>query len=272
MNRAGRGILELSRVAGHTAVTRAQANSPLRLLNPRGANGSAWVFTSTFGGGLVAGDDVDLDILARAGTTTLLSTQASTKVYRACDGRTARQAMRATIEPGAVLAILPDPVSCFAGAHYEQRQRFDLDPSGTLVLVDWLNAGRAARGERWGFARYASRNDVHVGGRHVLADALVLDPADGPIDAPHRMGPYECLALLLLVGPAVADAAARVLETVAAEPVHRGTDLVVSASPLAGGVLLRAAGRTTELVARYLRDRLDFITPVLGDDPFRRKW
>src|SRR5947209_13174222 len=51
--RPGRGLVEFSRVAGRTTVTRARSASPLKLLCPRVRGPSAWVFASTYGGGLV---------------------------------------------------------------------------------------------------------------------------------------------------------------------------------------------------------------------------
>ena len=50
----GHGTLELQKVAGRTVVTRSQASSPLKLLTPRRRHPAAWVYTSTFGGGMVA--------------------------------------------------------------------------------------------------------------------------------------------------------------------------------------------------------------------------
>ena len=106
--RPGFGRIELTRVGGRTVVTRSRANSPLKLLAPRsGARGrAAWVFSSTYGGGLVAGDDVRVELRAGDGTAALLGTQASTKVYPAgAGGVGCRQALDATIGDGGVLVV-----------------------------------------------------------------------------------------------------------------------------------------------------------------------
>ena len=50
----GYGPRELQRVAGRTVVTRSQASSQLKLLTPRRRHEAAWVYTSTFGGCMVA--------------------------------------------------------------------------------------------------------------------------------------------------------------------------------------------------------------------------
>ena len=268
----GSGLIELSHVAGRTTVTRMRATAPLKLLAPRHHARCASVFTSTFGGGLVAGDHVDLHFRARAGTTCWLGTQASTKVYKSRAGVGASQSLHAVVEPGATLFSFPDPVTCFAGARYEQRQRFDVEPGGGLVALDWYTSGRKAHGERWAFDRYAARTDVFVAGDHVLADAVLLDSAQGPHDSKFHTGGFDCFATLAIVGQPVACLAEQVLAAVNAEPLAKSMSPLSGVSPLRGGIILRLAGEGPEAVARYLRRHLYGVEELLGDDPWARKW
>jgi urease accessory protein len=277
--RPGSGSIEFTRVGTNTAVTTARAQSPLKLLCPRSAGRSAWVFTSNYGGGLLAGDDVRLGIHGGEGTTSLLSTQASTKIYRSRSGAGARQSISARIEAGALCVVAPDPVVCFAGARFEQRQQFHLDESASLVLIDSLTSGRLARGERWAFSRYRSSNQIILGDRRIFRDTLLLDPADGPLVHPQRMGRIDCLAMALLIGPRVQPAAESLLASISAQPpgLDPATRLLVSASPIrvdgmSSGVVVRIAGGGTEPVGRYLKQILAFLCPLLGEDPWKRKW
>lgn len=268
----GSGLIELSHVAGRTTVTRMRATAPLKLLAPRHHARCASVFTSTFGGGLVAGDHVDLRFRARAGTTCWLGTQASTKIYKSRAGIGASQTLHAVVEPGATLFSFPDPVACFAGARYEQRQRFDIEPGGGLVALDWYTSGRKAHGERWAFDRYSARTDVFVDCDHVLADAVLLDAAHDAIGLKYRTGAFDCFATLVIAGDQVSHLVERVLDAVNAEPLRTSRSPISAASPLRGGMLLRVAGDGPESVARYLRRHLSAIEELLGDDPWARKW
>ena len=63
----GRGRVEIVRRGERSVVTRAVATSPLRLLTPRNHGRGAWVYTATYGGGLVDGDAIQLDISVGAG-------------------------------------------------------------------------------------------------------------------------------------------------------------------------------------------------------------
>src|SRR4029453_17248052 len=65
--RAGEGALAVAHSGVRSVVTRARAASPLRLLMPKNDGTAAWVYTSTFGGGLVGGDCIDLDVDIGAG-------------------------------------------------------------------------------------------------------------------------------------------------------------------------------------------------------------
>jgi urease accessory protein len=268
----GYGRLRAERVDGETAVTLSSATNPLKLLVPRSRGNCAWAFASTFGGGLLAGDQIDLHVEVAAGASLMIGTQASTKIYRSPHGVAAEQSLHATIADGASLLVLPDAVTPFATACYQQQQRFDVAPTGTLVLLDWLTSGRLARGERWAFSRYRSRNDIFLGNHHALGDALLLDNQHEPIDAPHRMGRFDCYATLVAVGPRVRDGAGELLTAISKSRVEQNTPLLVSASSLADGVIVRLLGRSTEQIGTYLREQLTFVWDIAGEDPWLRKF
>src|SRR5204862_7713297 len=81
-HRAGDAVLAVSMVHGLSAATTAWARSPLKLLTPRSRGESVWAYTSSFGGGMVAGDRTRLEVTIDAGARCFLGTQASTKIYR----------------------------------------------------------------------------------------------------------------------------------------------------------------------------------------------
>ncbi|HEX8912774.1 MAG TPA: urease accessory protein UreD [Humisphaera sp.] len=276
----GTGLVELAVVAGRTEVVRLRHESPLRLLVPRqrsAAPTSAWVVAGSYGGGLVAGDTLAVTLRAGPGTSALLGTQASTKVFRSAPGRrgvpgaTAAQRLAATLADGATLVAWPDPVTCFAGSRFEQVQRFDLDPSASLLAVDWLTSGRMARGERWAFARYRSETTISVGGATRVKDATLLDPADGPLDAVARTGGFDCLGMAWAVGPCFAGAAAGLQARLGRASIDPRRDVQFAVSPIDGGTVVRFAGRSTEAAWRWLREHLTDGLAAVGLDPWARR-
>jgi urease accessory protein len=164
---------------------------------------------------------------------------------------------------------IPDPVACFAGARYDQSARVELSPGASLVLVDAFTAGRSARGERWDFHRAETRTTVIRGGAPLLCDAIVLDPAHGDLRA--RMGRFDALATIVLIGPETAMLRDRALTPEA--PPRPAAPLLRAASPLGeDGAVVRLAGASVEGVTGAVRAILAGLAALLGDDPFARKW
>jgi urease accessory protein len=270
---AGSGEVRFRRVGGKTTVTRARANSPLKLLNPRSSGDSAWLFSSTFGGGLVAGDQISLDVDVGDGCSCLIGTQSATKVFRSPRGLAARQTLNVTMGDDAICVVAPHPVTCFAQARFVQRQRIETKSSSSLVLIDWLTSGRHASGERWAFDRYDSAADIFVDGRHVFRDALRLSEDYGPIDSPHRTGGFDCFAYAVVLGDAFEKRAQESIHKVGQQPVTMDAHppLMFAAGPLpAGGAIFRAAGSGTEIVGNWLLKQLSFVGDALGSDRWSR--
>mmetsp|Transcript_19097 Transcript_19097/g.32400 ORF Transcript_19097/g.32400 Transcript_19097/m.32400 type:complete len:367 (-) Transcript_19097:184-1284(-) len=223
-------------------------------------NECLWAYLLNFGGGLLQGDYIDLEVKVGPGCSLVLASQGSTKIFKTnragygddclanslagADGASgggrvapamATQVLRCVVEQGALLAVMPQPLTCFAGARYAQRQCFDLagDGSSSLLLVDWVTSGRMARGEEWAFKELSSCNQVRIGGRLVFLDALMLanedrnsDSADSleekassssstptGLTVKQRMGSCVVFGFVLMVGPALEAAAHRVRES-----------------------------------------------------------
>jgi urease accessory protein len=267
-DRAGSGRLLAALVAGQSAALACASSSPLRLLLPRPRGTAVWAVAASHGGGLVGGDTIRLDLELEPDARACLTTQAETKVYRSAN-LAGRQEVTARVASGGLLALLPEPVSAFAGSAYRQRQAFDLEPGASLVLVDTLVAGRAARGERWAFREYQSSNEVRVGGQLLLADSLRLAAGEGPPVA-RRLGDHDLLATIVLTGPLVAAPAAALLAALHALPPARD-GLLAAASPVGDGLLLRLASRSVEAGLAAIRRHLDFLPALLGEDPLSRR-
>jgi urease accessory protein len=264
----GQAKLEVELVFHQSAVTSAVASSPMKLLTPVARGKSVWAYTSSFGGGLVAGDQTQLEVKVSGGARCFFGTQSSTKVYRNPTALPCDHSTRAEVKEDSLLVFAPEPVQAFADSHYSQRQEFHLAPSAGLVLLDWFSAGRTARGERWAFKHLASRNDIFIGAERALVDSILLSSEE----LAAQMGRFNCLATLLLIGPPLQTTSKALSQQIAARPVEKRAALVCSASPLRDGILLRIAGEEVEAVRRELSGHLTFLRDILGDDPWARKW
>lgn len=263
--------LEVDLIEGRSAVVSSRSASPLRLLNPCSGGASAWVFQSSLGGGFVGSDDVSLDVDVRAGASLFLSSQASSKVYRAS---ASRYSLRARVEDSASLVVWPDPVVCFEGAGLEQRLSFELaSPRASLVCVDSMTAGRSARGEWWKMRRYSFRVSVGVNGEMTFNDAVVLSDSQGGL-VRERLDGVGALATVVIAGARLEGAGDALAALVRAAPLSRlPAGPLCTVSPIPFGWVLRLAAASQERLSVLLRGLLSPLTDaLLGDDPHARKW
>ena len=254
----GRGTL-VARLEGvRSVLALMRAASPLKFLQPTfPGTRSACACLLTFGGGLIDGDVVDVDLVVEPGATLVLFTQATTKAFK---GHT-RQNFRAEVH--GTLVFLPDPVAAFGGARYRQRVDITLHDQGSAVVLDGFTSGRAAYGERWAFDGLDLATCVRRDGALLVRDATRLDVADGPI-AP-RLDRYEALASVLAVGPRVQPVITSLLAPSIVTP-----DLVAAPSPLAArpGALVRIAATSPAVALAEARERLRNLPEIDVVDPF----
>lgn len=255
--RPGHGAIVASVSRGRTVLATAHANSPLRLVRPTfPGTTSAAVCLVTFGGGLVDGDAIDVELEVDRGATLVVFTQSSTKVFRGAS----RQALRAKVE--GTLVLLPDPVSAFAGARYAQTIDVALGADGACVLLDGFTAGRPAFGDRWAMDALELRTSVTHAGRAVLTDALRFDGGDGAIA--ERAGRFEAFATLIAVGRAVSPVISAIQRAEVAPPSR---DLVVAASPLPRAHALELPGAIARVAASSSARALAAVRSLLRDLP-----
>jgi urease accessory protein len=254
------------RTTDRSVVTRARSVAPLRLLTPASPGHAAWVYQSSLGGGFVGRDAIELDVDVAAGARLFLTSQASSKVYRRA---VSRCRLDAAIGEAGVMIAWPDPIACFAGAAFEQRQRFRLARSAGLVAVDAWTAGRIAHGECWAFDRLALRTEVAIEGAPVLAEAMLVSPVHGDLAA--RMGEARAFATIVIAGEQFAGAAHAIGRTIAARPATALPRIAASVWPW--GAVVRLAAKTTERLAAEIHALIGpTVRDALGADPFTRKW
>lgn len=218
----GRGIIELAHLTERTSVLRTVTYQyPLKLISPAASVASDGVhvqtiYLLTYGGGLVAGDTINVSISLASSTRLIMLTQGSTKIFKSpSQSMVSGQIMTIDIAIDAALCYLPDPVQPFEQSRFEQKQNYNIahDPdhgTGNLIALDWVCEGRTARGEKWTFSSYGSKNEVWVkpsqGSQRreklLLRDNILLDPSTElhTTFAP-RMDHLGVFGTLILYGP-----------------------------------------------------------------------
>ncbi|KAF2260155.1 UreD-domain-containing protein [Lojkania enalia] len=251
------------------------------------------VFLLTYGGGIVAGDSIDLNISLESRTRLVLLTQGSTKIFKTPNPSiVSRQHMTVKLAVDSALVYLPDPVQPFAQTAFSQSQIYNLeDGQGSLCACDWVTSGRSARGENWDIYEYRSRNEVwalspdfdgNSKKKLLLRDNLILDKTGQTNMAlSERMDGHSVFGTLIIRGPMFADLQKFFLGEFEALPriggrnwgdqvqmeLNRGEQwridrqqreksdgLVWSAANVRGFVLVKFASREVEGSRNWLRD------------------
>lgn len=193
---------------------------PLKLISPSptATQKSILVFLLTYGGGLVGGDQVQLQITIQPKAKLSMVTQGHTKIFKSASRDVVtRQRLSVVIGAGAALCLLPDPVQPFKGSVYEQSQIFTLADNASICLLDWVSQGRSARGEDWDCHAWKGRNEIWTTGgsgqkrRLVLRDNVILEEAtsdQGNMSLKKKMQGLGLFGTLILKGALVEPLAA----------------------------------------------------------------
>ncbi|OBT64993.1 hypothetical protein VE03_05707 [Pseudogymnoascus sp. 23342-1-I1] len=225
---------------GISGLVKATFQYPLKIITPPSPVGdlkSALAFLLTYGGGLVAGDQVNLKIDVHPSAKLTIATQGHTKVFKSASPTLrSSQTLTVILHAYSALCLLPDPVQPFADSVYVQSQIFTLHPTATLCLLDWVTAGRTSRNESWDFTSWSGRNEVwrtaaedddedKARPRLLLRDNLILDgdslTPDGSTAAlplKDKMHALSVFGTLILAGPLMAPLSAFFLAEFSAQP------------------------------------------------------
>jgi len=219
-----------------SALSRITFQYPLKLISPSPTahQKSVLVFLLTYGGGLVGGDQVRLKIDVKPNAKLSIVTQGHTKVFKSPSRDViTRQQLRVSIAVGAALCLLPDPVQPFGGSVYEQSQVFTLEDGGSLCLLDWVSAGRTARGENWDFGTWSGRNEIWAAvqfeqtARLLLRDNVILEGDISKAEdklLKEKMHNLSIFGTLVLRGPLLEDLATFFLSEFSSLPRIGGRD------------------------------------------------
>ncbi|XP_052141678.1 urease accessory protein D [Oryza glaberrima] len=292
---AATGAVRVEKVRGRSAVTRCFAKYPLKLIAPskagRASSGAAWLYAITYGGGIVSGDIISCTVAVGDGCAAAMTTQASTKVYKAVDSKCSEQVLEARVGEDALFALIPDPVTCFSMARYHQKQVFHVFPNSNLVVVDWFTSGRYESGEKWNFSFYKSINHILLEDQPLFIDSVLLEQSSN-FSIADRMQEYNVVAMVILLGPKLKHIQDQMQDEVKkmmsvqlrpptsaggrystrSQPLHpQRPPIIASCSPfgrMGTGMVARITAVSTESVYSFLRHHLAALEPFLGACPY----
>ena len=187
--------LELRFARGHGGDTRlavTEQQPPWRVLRAFPIeDGGALAHLQNVSGGVLAGDQLEMEIHVAAGAIAQVTTTGATRLYRHRAGaEDSSQQTRIHVGAEACLEYLPDMTIPFAGARHQQSTSVYLEPGANFFWWEVLAPGRQAMGERFAFDHLRIANEIRTAERPLLQEKILLEPARRRMESEARMGPY----------------------------------------------------------------------------------
>lgn len=128
-------------------------------------------------GGVVGGDELDIQVSAQSGCHALVTTPGATKFYRS-DERIAVQTQHLVVEAGAVLEWLPQENIFFPDSHAKVNSRIDLHGDAQFMGWEIHCFGRPALNETFSLGQLRGKTEIFHDGQRLLTEQLKLDGGD----------------------------------------------------------------------------------------------
>jgi len=174
----------------------------MKLFHPR-TEDWCYTLTSTYGGGLVSGDNLRLEVTCHRGSKLILGASGYTQVFK---GRSS-QHNRFRLEGDSFAVQFGQPVVPHADSSFAQKSQWLLDGESSMISFDWLMSGRVARGERFCFEELSSELEIRREEKLLLRDQFQLRPERQAHASQSVFGKYDVLLTITMLGPRIEELA-----------------------------------------------------------------
>jgi len=242
--------LELAPSHGQSRIVRSYTRVPLQAVKALYCDPArpdmAFVYVISVAGGVLQGDRLSIDVVARSGSRVHITTQAMTRVYRMTHGY-ATQTVHLRAETGGYLEYLPDPTIPFRGARYYQEVTLERAPGATILAGEILLPGRVASGESFAYDTvcFTTRGVNPCFDRIPrFQDTLLIEPARRDPHTIGLFGPYSVVGTLFVLSDAVP---VTTMVDALASTADQGRDVALAATvlPNESGAMARVLSTTS---------------------------
>lgn len=221
--------------------------SPILRLDRKNSH-CAYLYLMNTSPGLLAGDELKLELTLTEDTNLYLTDQAATKVHPMPRLDTiAKVSSKIRLEANASLELIPEPLILYQDAALEQTTQIELHDTATLFLSEIILPGRLARGECYQFRDYFNHLQVSsLEGEIYCRDAMRLVGKLNPFKASKLFASMPVMGSAVVILPqSDLEALSSILEDLRQADSQ---DILVACSllPYDKGLLIRALANTTQ--------------------------
>lgn len=212
-------------------------------------------------GGVVGGDELQIDVDAGPEARALLSTPGAAKWYRS-NGHRSRQQLRIRIATGAALEWLPQETIFFNAADIALDTIIDLSGDATYLGCEILCFGRSASGETFDQGRVQQAMTIRRDGKPLWLEQGVLHGGSRQMRSPLGLSGYPVCASLIAVGSA---ASAPLLNSLR-EQCTAGSDGrgQLGVTQMKSVIVVRYLGEASEIARNVMLTAWQVLRPALS--------
>lgn len=201
-------------------------------------------FIVGLGGGYVEGEKYKYSINLKENSRAIITTQASTKVYKCVHGEKTEQKTVINLGKDSILEYITDSVILYKDAIYKQINDIHMDESATLIYSDGITSGWCKEGLEFPYSNVQLKNNVYVDNKLVLLDNLVVNPREYDVTKLGYFEDYKNFGTLLVINKNINT---EVIEQLRNDIKNLNLPICFGISELeANGFVLRVLGDLTQ--------------------------
>ena len=196
------------------------------------------------GGGYIEGEKYKNTFILKDETRAIITTQASTKVYKCTHGLKAEQETIIRIVKNSILEYITDSVILYKDAIYKQVNNIYLDETSTLIYSDGITAGWSPEGDKFKYNSVQLKSNVYINDKIVLLDNLIINPTNNDVTQLGFFEEYLNFGTILVINKNITDEVVEEIRKLLAKidlPIDYGISILETT-----GFVLRVLGNLTQ--------------------------
>lgn len=162
-------------------------------------------FIVGLGGGYVEGEKYKYNFTLRKGARSVITTQASTKVYKCENNKESRQETIIRLDDDSILEYITDSVILFKNAIYNQCNKIYMSDNATLIYSDGITSGWSVDGESFTYKSVKMSTKVYMDNKIVMLDNLIINPREDDVSGLGYFEGYENFGTLLVINKNITE-------------------------------------------------------------------
>lgn len=202
------------------------------------------------GGGYIEGEYYENRLKLEEGSQAILTTQASSKIYKSENGIPSKQYTNLQLEKNSKLEFINDSVILYKDAVYEQSTDIYLEEGAILIYSDGITAGWSPDGKLFQYTSARIKTNLYLNGELIYLDNLKITPKDYEVQSFGILEGYKNFGTMVVIDERVDK---ELLKRLREETKNLNLDVKFGISLLEkNGFIVRVLGNLTQDIQKVI--------------------